>query len=33
VLSPLSLTMGIAARDVGQLHLTVKQDNSEHTNV
>jgi hypothetical protein len=26
--SPLSLTIGIAARDVGLLRLTVKQDNS-----
>jgi hypothetical protein len=31
--SPLSLTMGITARDVGLLRLTVKQDNSEHANV
>ena len=31
--SPLSLTMGIDARDVGLLRLIVKQDKSEHTNV
>ena len=31
--SPPSLTIGIAARDVGLLRLTVTQDNSEHTNV
>jgi hypothetical protein len=31
--SPLSLIMGMAARDVGLLLLTVKRHNTEHTNV